>query len=1010
MWPKLSNIRKDIVDNLIGVKSTKKDLNASQRVAWIRVFSGAEVNYAQAQKDKQGNPVLGKDGKAVQETKKSSGLILQSNGGFEIFRAAGQNKGAIYGDRNTTGDIGLNWEGTPVPSTMGDGVLRPGPMITGLEIKEGTDQISRECTLRLKCFTLGQMEQMQTYFLEPGYSLCIEFGWNSVNAGKFMFDAGKKTEGILTQTTDRNLNPDALDKARNDSKGDYDTFLGFIVGGNCTSEGDKWTVEVKLRGAPGLPTFLQTQNKTLGWNQVERKPVPSDAPQTYSPDDLAVVSDAMDIVLARRWKNMFNQLPATRQTNAVKKIYENGKCIYTDFINFDAAVNKAVTEYTSPGFGAQALHAIASVVGIDAGESSTYKVGDISIEKSKLFSTNKYISMDLAVKILNENSEFTSFNMGGKKVSVHFDIDECVIGAFPHMFSTKSSKLLIPNNVPDFSQYFLSTATVTQGADGTLNGSSPIDVIPQGKSTFSQQGELKSYGLKEVSGGYWGYLKDLYINFDMFVEKLQTPNKNIREVFLDMLNEMSAAACSFWNFQISEQKSKDGTSIIISVHDENWIGSPVEQPATFYHSGPNSVFLEANLNIALPSEMTSQIVSSRLALANNPNQQPIPLGGFFTSATDLFLQTVDRITKQSLSPAEKQKADEEAAAKKKEQDEKDPAYVDAKIKELMTQIDVKSEGPYTEYSQPYTYWVDKATGQKIPNTDPRVVERERLVTLFKTVKETKAAETEKTLTGNLAKIDVIPNPKWAAMNVGKTLADLSSFKTYFQIYAFDDTAYFDLIKRTYFERGGGTLSHPIPIRYSFKVMGTSGIRRGDTFNIIGIPRKYTSNGLFQVEQVEHNIDGNLWTTHVTGIYRTKQGGKTAEQKQEQLLKNNAEFRKKLNKIICNELYNQGFLPKHIWEADEQWGEMMYKKDRRLILGYMMWAKHVVDYMKAKPQNTKWIYMIIKPWTEYMAYQMGVLPKNNWIGKLFHNVAKHYCYYVYDTEMKKRKKLRKLNLN
>jgi hypothetical protein len=117
---------------------------------------------------------------------------------------------------------------------------------------------------------------------------------------------------------------------------------------------------------------------------------------------------------------------------------------------------------------------------------------------------------------------------------------------------------------------------------------------------------------------------------------------------------------------------------------------------------------------------------------------------------------------------------------------------------------------------------------------------------------------------------------------------------------------------------------------------------------------------------------------------------------------NATTKKK--KIICNELYNQGFLPQHIWNADEIYGEMMYEKDPRLVLGYMMWARNVVRYMKAKPQNTKWIYMMVKPWTEHMAYEVGTLPKDNWIGKLIHNVGKQYCYYVYDKQMSKRNKL------
>lgn len=117
---------------------------------------------------------------------------------------------------------------------------------------------------------------------------------------------------------------------------------------------------------------------------------------------------------------------------------------------------------------------------------------------------------------------------------------------------------------------------------------------------------------------------------------------------------------------------------------------------------------------------------------------------------------------------------------------------------------------------------------------------------------------------------------------------------------------------------------------------------------------------------------------------------------------NATTKKK--KIICNELYNQGFLPQHIWNADEIYGEMMYEKDPRLVLGYMMWAKNVVKYMKSKPQNTKWIYMMVKPWTEHMAYEVGTLPKDNWIGKLIHSVGKQYCYYVYDKQMSKRNKL------
>ena len=111
--------------------------------------------------------------------------------------------------------------------------------------------------------------------------------------------------------------------------------------------------------------------------------------------------------------------------------------------------------------------------------------------------------------------------------------------------------------------------------------------------------------------------------------------------------------------------------------------------------------------------------------------------------------------------------------------------------------------------------------------------------------------------------------------------------------------------------------------------------------------------------------------------------------------------RKKKKIICNELYNQGYLPQNIWNADERYGNMMFDKEPKLVLGYMMWAKDVVKFMKEKPKYTKWIYTIVKPWTEHMAYEMGELPNDNFIGKIIHNVGKQYCYYVYNQTMSKR---------
>ena len=61
----------------------------------------------------------------------------------------------------------------------------------------------------------------------------------------------------------------------------------------------------------------------------------------------------------------------------------------------------------------------------------------------------------------------------------------------------------------------------------------------------------------------------------------------------------------------------------------------------------------------------------------------------------------------------------------------------------------------------------------------------------------------------------------------------------------------------------------------------------------------------------------------------------------------------------------------------------------------MWARKVVEFMRRKPQYTPIIYFLCKPWTEWMAYDLGVLPKNNLRGQFTQWVGKYFSYMVYD---------------
>ena len=110
---------------------------------------------------------------------------------------------------------------------------------------------------------------------------------------------------------------------------------------------------------------------------------------------------------------------------------------------------------------------------------------------------------------------------------------------------------------------------------------------------------------------------------------------------------------------------------------------------------------------------------------------------------------------------------------------------------------------------------------------------------------------------------------------------------------------------------------------------------------------------------------------------------------------------KKKKIICVELYNQGYLPYEIYKADEDWGDMMFVKDPRLVVGYMMWSRPIVEWMKKNPNHILidiFYHSLSKYWCAWMADQMGVKvnKKRIWIGKLIHNIFGHgLSKFVYD---------------
>jgi|LauGreDrversion4_2_1035121.scaffolds.fasta_scaffold08887_3 hypothetical protein len=863
---------------------------SSELVPWVRIISAT---------DRLKTP----------KTKNDFGLILYSNPDVPMFAdygtfttmpggmlASGINQTpSAYGGKLSSGMLGVDFTGKAVYPYLtpwtGDLVSRPGPLVTAMEIKEGKDQISRHCTLTVKCFSLAQVEMLQEYLMEPGHTLFVEYGWNTDASSAELIDTS--TPGtIISEATDVGLNYSLLHTKRVNAYGDYDAFYGFIVGGSLTSENDIFNLTVNLRGAPGLPVFLQGQHTIMeldgGTKQVKNIPTT----QTYSINDInddtagTIVGKRMG---GRRYKWMFNKLPGNRQTPEVKsiidKVYSTDAYGWWDLLNFDYKISQDVANALADTF----ITSIKELFG-----QKEFSVGGMTVPKDKLVSENRYIRFGVALDILNANNGLWAYKMGTQSVTCRVN-NYGLIGAFPNMFSTKPNKLVIPGNMPNFYEYYCNPVAVSiediltkNFIDNRIDGyalDTSTNKYVSTKLSFVQDVDIPGklgasayYNGFYEKAGYYGKLENLYINFNVFESALKnSSNKSMRDVLIQMCNEMSSAVNSFWNLQIIEMPIEDG--IKLQIVDENWRGYLANKKSTvkeFFHSGEQSVFLEATLDIDIPQEMTNQIVLKREDYSSQPDSRGLDMGGLFGKSKDRFFDEVDYRKTLITSGAKKTAA---TPSRK-------PADVQAEIDVLLASL-VKTTNT-SGGLRGITYETDtyKDAAGNLVYTETRmngivrtnkynngISEADKLLDLRKELTKV-SAETKTTaetaLSTNLNKIDVIPNPITNII-VPMTLkpdAGFAAFNKNFKIYCCDDTQLFDIMKNNAFEAYNGIekTSHPLPIKYTFKILGKSGLRRGDTFNIIGIPKKYRDFGFFQITQIEQTVEGNSWYTTVTGQY------------------------------------------------------------------------------------------------------------------------------------------------
>jgi hypothetical protein len=634
-FPNFSNIAPHVQAELA---SRKGDImKVSNLNAWVRVASGV-----------------------------GTGCQMISNPNFSLFGGAG----SIYGNAELSGTLGYTWDGKGFVVAPDFHGYRPKPNITSIEVDEGAGNISRKATFSITCYTRAQLDTMCKYFLEPGYTIFLEWGWNTPQG------VSQFVPALSGDSVGANQSFQTVNKKRKASGGHYDNYLGFITGGSVSMSGQEWTISVKCTGFTELPAFLNAADNTEGKDEQKIEEA-----KAY---DVSKISAEPDLG-KQRFMMGFNRLPSNKQSTKVQDLIT--EAFYASPLNFVNVDENVKAEMNSKMKGTSFLGFTygggATTTDTNA-QGQTTDSGKVDLpEGTDLIGDAGFIKFGVLSGILSQIG-FEAYKIGPNLVSVSVNTKNTVCAAFPKIFSTDKTKLFIPNpNTPKFS-LLKASANVAQtdftaatdcsvsygGAKvrfpydqpivkGSVSGRTPSQIQYGDDGTF--------LGLNKPAYAY-GFLDDLYVNLEFAKGILETKNFSIKDALYQLLNGMSGAASGMWDFQIIETNDDKG-STELSVVDMNMAAQTNGTPYRFDVAGSDSIFMDASLDLDISGAKMNQIIGNRLGQKVNgssPSVNSKKESGLFTNEPDLVLTSIKKkqgttVTTTKAPTAEQVEAAEDAA-------------------------------------------------------------------------------------------------------------------------------------------------------------------------------------------------------------------------------------------------------------------------------------------------------------------------------------------------------------
>lgn len=777
-----------------------------------------------------------------ENSKKSAWIKLTSGAGITIVSNPDLptfGYKSIHGSLRTDAPIGLQgYDGssTSVFAVGGNIGFRPRPVIESVEVKMGKMGITRNSSISIKVFTLGQLEEILPYFLEPGMSIFIEWGWNTPES----------VSQICATPADMaasNNNVEAYRKRREDGAYEYENYLGTITGGGFSFQDNCWDIKIETVGTGQLTKSLESTGGGVGskeedpdsknekaegfWNTITQKA--EDTITTLKSFTSKLWTGLSTNIKQRgftEWNvvpfiDMYGYLPSEYQTEDVRNlqtdpIHKN----HWNYVGFGARVKEELN-------GGWFDNMVRKTTGVSLDAQEAFGV---ALDGEDIVDAERFIRFGTLMKIIElvntKNYDlFEGIKSNGddkNPYSLWINTDNVPIRAFPRIFSKSKSKLLILNQKsPDFG--FLDTfnnpkrptifeISVLDPEMKTIDTTFADNLEEQEENPKITYGRFPSdkplVDVEDFDGKeyYWGYLHNLYINFDFAMEVLNKTGVTLHDQLLELLNGMSSAVNNLWDFQIVE----DGVGELKqqTVVDMNFVA--FKDPAAFgqfTHTGANTPFKSVSYSIDIPAAMASQIVVKRATTKE---------GETGTLSVNPSLPPIDPVLWKSS---------------------------DGKLKVDNLAFEIKRLNP-------------SDTGGDTNKTDQAPTADE--IISANAIQFVRSA-------GIFTKIY---NPDYIGDN-----SEMGGLIEKQQIFVgtYNDTQIFDNIKSIDLGSEKQLYRPLLPISFDFTTLGVGGIEFGHCFKVTDLISKFRDAGVFQIKDITHIISGNNWDVSVQTMFRPING-------------------------------------------------------------------------------------------------------------------------------------------